>query len=1266
VLSKFNDIEGSKGSKSKAETPQRASIEEPNTLRSKDVIRLVDMLSEGEIYSIDQIYFDDTPILAANGAVTATGVYLDYRKGTTNQTYMPGVPSVQTEIGVGIELKSNQPIIRTIYENDIDVVYITISVPSLSYTNTTNGDIVGTSVSLYVELQAAGTSYVVAVPASKTVITGKTSSTYKVQYRVELKGANAAIPNSSAPYNIRVTRLTPDSNTTYLLNRTIWESFTKVIEHKLSYPGWAVAALTFDSALYGSSVPNRSYQVKGIKIKIPVNYDPFARTYSGSWNGTFKTDWSNNPAWVLYDLLSNNRYGLGNYINANEIDKYGLYSIAQYCDELVPNGKGGYEPRFVFNGIIQTEEDALKVLQMVASCFRGMVYWGADATSGIITCSQDRPADPIKLFTNANVVDGVFNYSSAPLEAQHSLAYVTWNDPEDRYNPAIEVVESPIFADIKIHRPLDVYAIGATSRGQAVRAGKWILDTELNQAEQVSFKTGLADADIRPGDIVKIADKDYADVRYGGRIKAINSAWVQLDDTIQMDYGRSYSIDIVLKDGTLINRGLNFNANETDTFYFSTSLSPLPAINASWIITSSDLSPRQFKIVSVKEEDDLTYSVSGIFHDPNKFARVEYGLNFTSPKFTTITSDVVPAPTNLQYSEYMTAFGALFRSNCLISWTAVKDSRVVKYQLEVKSPGADFRLFKETAGLNAVIEGTQDGTWAFRVRSVDAFNKFSQWTTIENVTLYSNNAPPEDVQGFKLNVLQDKAILSWNPVNSKNLSHYEIRFAPELVNPLWVRSSLEVEKVSKTTSISVPSKKGSYLIKAVTFPTEQNPQGVYSPNAVWVPNEIDWFNNLNYVDAYDESINFRGFHVATKVSGGNLELDGFNSSGRYYHERLIDLGANYVSRVSLQATEAGNLLTNNVDLWPDVDKIASVDGLTEGLWKTVHLMRGWNFHPAKNLGTPWGGSAGTNMFANYLNPASSSFSKVNVTTTTTSIVAPDDVSTAVTISETATTGQHTIYQSLNLTNNTKYIVGGFIRKDPSYTSFDSFQAGVASQLCNFSLDGLVSSPVPGHTNINNSAIFYVSNGFYMYFVDILYTGTTGFKTVTPFVFNNNDINAAQWPNYAGSTSRKCHIFGMFCAPYTGSLPAMVTDEIPIGGSGDIKGRVLQFITELYSYRSDVTPSIERLQLTVDMPDFIQSAANTISLGTGDTVVTFPTPFKSDRPVVIITPQSMQTGDYYTISAINAASFTVNFYNASNTRIVRTFDYYAKGYGQQVT
>ncbi|MDS9879469.1 phage tail protein, partial [Pseudomonas protegens] len=477
-------ITGSKGGESKP----RPSVEAPDSLQSTAYARILDLVSEGEIQGLvageRSVYLDETPLANADGTRNFSGVTLDARTGSQDQLHIPGFPAVESEIAVGVELKYGQPWVRAVQNLQLSAVRVRLSTPRLAQTNTSNGDTNGYTVQYKIEVSTDGGPYVQVLASA---FSGKTSTKYERSHRVDL-------PPASSNWQIRVTRLTPNSTSGAIADKTSIDAITEVIDAKLRYPGSAVVGLQFDASQF-QSIPTRSFDLRGRIIRVPSNYDPESRLYSGVWDGSFKTAWTDNPAWIFYDLLLHFRYGLGHLLNEAQVDRWELYRIGQYCDQLVPDGRGSQEPRFTCNLFLQTRSNALDVLQDLATTFRGMSYWAA----GSVMAIADIPEDPVYTYSNANVIDGKFGYFGSAKKTRYTVALVSWNDPADFYRQKVEYVDDQAGITRYGIQQTEITATGCTSQGQAQRIGKWALLTNRLETESVGFSVGLDGTLARPG-----------------------------------------------------------------------------------------------------------------------------------------------------------------------------------------------------------------------------------------------------------------------------------------------------------------------------------------------------------------------------------------------------------------------------------------------------------------------------------------------------------------------------------------------------------------------------------------------------------------------------------------------------------------------------------------------------------------------------------------------------------------------------------------------
>ncbi|MGI0119679.1 host specificity protein J [Zooshikella sp. RANM57] len=952
-------IHGEKGGKRKQPTAY-VPKEAPNTLQSRNTARIIDLISEGEIEGLvngaQSIYLDDTPLQNSDGSNNFAGIHFEERTGTPNQKHIPGIPAVEHEVAVGTEIKHNTPVVRTITNADADAVRVKIRLPALT-AQASNGDLNGTSVELYIDVKSANTDHFVSV--KRCVISGKTTSNYERSYRVEL-------PATVGPWEIRVRRITPDSQKVKVRNQTYFASYTVLTDAKLIYPDSALIGLVLNAEEFGSKIPKRSYDVKGIRIKLPTNYNPETREYKGLWNGTFRLAWSNNPAWILYDLLTNERYGLGDKILSDAIDKWGLYAIAQYCDELVSDGYGGTEPRFTLNVVINSQKDAYEVVNVVASAFRGMIYW----SSGAIVAVQDKPADPVKLVNASNVINGEFHYSGTSLKARHSVALVTWNDPKDGYKSAIEVVEDT--EQIKKYgwNQTDVAAFGCTSRGQAHRLGRWLLDSEKNETETVTYKASFDHADVRPGDIIAVADSSYAGVRFGGRIASVVDTRVTLDHAIKLKRSEHYQLSVVLPSGEIETREVENNSEiESAVITINEAFTDTPQPAAMWVLTASDVKPRLFRVVSVSESDKHIFEITALLHDPKKFERVEQGIYLEEDSYQDIINGPLPAVSGVSIYEYLYRSGAAVLAAATLSWEPSTDPRVKLYDVQIKKPDdIDYSNLATTSAPTVDIQNTTEGEYSFRVRAIDLFGLAGPWVTITS-SLLALSAPPSDVEGFAIRVTGSNTQLTWDAVPDLDLSHYHIKFTPAHEGASW-NDGVDLAVNATGTTLSVPAMVGTYMIKAIDF------RGIESINEALINSSITSIEGFNVVENIVESPLFLGdknecvitqnklqsgakdnlsdWRSLAEISSLTYGHNGVVPESIYTISKTLDLGDIYTSRVTAKLRAQGAKITSVMASWLTLAQLSNnlLESTTSD-WGVRMQIRTTKDDPAANVWGNW-------------------------------------------------------------------------------------------------------------------------------------------------------------------------------------------------------------------------------------------------------------------------------------------------------------------------
>jgi predicted phage tail protein len=920
-----------KGSASGGGTPSEA----PDSLRSRQYGRVIDLVSEGEIVGLvdglASIYLDDTPVRSGDGTINFKGVAFAAVPGTQSQSYLPGFAAIEAEQAVSAEVKLATPVTRSISNVNADAVRVTVSVPQLEVQDPTTANVTGTNVIVAIDVQTGGggwvaqrislieeafdlsvasdqvvgnlpstnislsvkavfspqfhdpmitwhpgaVSYTVQYravgagswitlenvtlvipdgawifnestpvtaevvrthavtglaedeyemrvtaityggddPCTLTVtggtivtrpwwdrISGKASAKYQRAYRIELPG--------DGPWDIRVRRLTADSTSQLLRNATWWDSYTEIIDAKLTYPNSALIAMTVDAEQF-RAIPRRGYDIKGLKVRIPSNYDPLARTYSGAWDGTFQVAWTDNPAWCFYDLLTNERYGLGAFLDEAQIDKWGLYSIAQYCDEGVANGYGATEPRFTCNLYLQTREEAYRVVNSMASIFRGMVYWSA----GAVVAAQDAPQVVADIFAPAKVIGGQFHYQGSAAKARHTVALVAWNDPSDRYRQKIEYVEDA--AGIARYGVIqtELLAVGCTSRGQAHRLGRWLLYSERMEIETVTFRAGLEGLVVGPGDVIQTTDPIRAGRRMGGRLAAATVSSVTLDSAVTIEAGKTYTLWAVLPDGTVESRVATAAPGDRTVLAVAPDFSAVPQAWAVWVLAANDLQPESWRVVSVAEVDDTQAEIVALAYRPDKYAAVEANL-VLEPLAVSDLGSRPDAPTALVMAEslYLAAVSVV-GVKASLSW----QGNAVRYAVQWRLADQNWNKI-ETVEQFADLQPMAEGLHEFRVWSINALGLRSATPATLSAEIFGKVLLPADVAGFSVVKSAGFGLASWVLASDLDVrvgGRIVVRHSPLTTGATWENGVIVEEFDGNAVSGIVPLMTGTYLAKAL-------------------------------------------------------------------------------------------------------------------------------------------------------------------------------------------------------------------------------------------------------------------------------------------------------------------------------------------------------------------------------------------------------------------------------------------------------------------
>jgi len=756
------------GSKGGAAKP-RPSVEAPDSLQSTAYARILDLVSEGEIVGLknhtQSVFLDETPLANDDGSLNFNGVTLDVRTGSQDQAHIPGFPAVENETAAAVELRSDQPWTKAFTNLQLSAVRIRLAVSRLAQTNTGNGDTNGYTVKYAIDLSTDGGAFVEVLASA---FSGKTTTKYERSHRIDL-------PLAKSGWTVRVRRLTPNSTSGAIADATSVESSTEVIDAKLRYPGSAIIGLQFDASQF-QSIPSRSFELLGRIIRVPSNYDPQSRVYSGVWDGTFKSAWTDNPAWIYYDLLLHPRYGLGHLLNAGQVDKWELYRIGQYCDQPVPDGKGGTEPRFTCNLYLSARADALKVLQDLATTFRGMSYWGA----GSVMAVADMPEDPVYTYSNGNVIDGKFVYGGSAKKTRFSVALVSWNDPADFYRQKVEYVDDPDGIARYGVQQTEISATGCTSQAQAQRIGKWALLTNRLETESVTFAVGLDGTLARPGQIIRVADNDRAGRRIGGRLRDATLDTLTLDAQVTATAGDT--ITLVMPTGKAVSRSIKSVDISADVqrVLLAQPLSELPPAQSMWAIDSPTLAAQQFRVMSIAEDftdNEIKYSITAVKHVPSKFGAIDNGSRIERPPITVIPPGVQAPPgsvtvSNNHFIDQGSAVGVM-----TIEWT--RPANAIAYEVHWRKNDSEWVFAGRTGGTSMEVRGIYAGRYVAKVRAINALDIGSIYATSVETQLSGKTTPPPSVTMLKAESLLFGIGLKWEfPVGAEDTQRTEIWYGP--------------------------------------------------------------------------------------------------------------------------------------------------------------------------------------------------------------------------------------------------------------------------------------------------------------------------------------------------------------------------------------------------------------------------------------------------------------------------------------------------------
>ncbi|EPY4251387.1 phage tail tip fiber protein [Klebsiella pneumoniae] len=719
-------IAGAGGKKSSGSS--RTPVEADDTVNSRAMASILDLLGEGVVGGLingaKSIFVDGVALQNEDGSFNYSGVTWDFRDGSQDQSPMPGFDFVETPKAVNTQLKTTNAVTVAIDNDDADRVRVIMKFPSLRSIDKKTGDTNGTSVQFKFQLANGNGSFydVIATgeSSSDVTLTAKKTGVYYRSYEIQL-------PKPGRAYKVRVLRLSADSNDQYLFNDTWVDSIGEIVDTPMNYPNSVLVGLKVNSEQFGSSMPSRSYLIRGLKIRVPSNYDENTNTYNGVWDGTFKLLSSSNPAWILFDLLTNARYGLGKFVSESMIDLGQLYQIGRYCDEEVDDGFGGKEKRFAINTQITSRQDAYRLIQDIAGAFRGMVFWAG----GMVNIMQDSPSDPVMLFTNANVKDGLFTYKGSARKDRPSVALITYNNKQDGYKQNVEYVEDQEAMARYGERKTEAVAFGCTSRGQAHRVGLWLLYTARMESDMITFTAGLDASFLMPGETVLIQNKYRAGKRNSGRIVSFTKNSITLDAPVSLKKSGSF-IRIINQEGKIVERDINETGDNITKVTFKTALATAdqPVANGVWTITEPDLVPMRARVVAIAQgETPGSFDITVVQNNASKYQAIDNGAALV-PENTTVLDPTYSKPSNLVISEgtYLSSPGNL-SVKLMLAWEGKSPEYWVSWRRSDEGNVSNWQSARATEEQYEIVNVAENGRYDFQLYSVSFGGKKSEIIT---------------------------------------------------------------------------------------------------------------------------------------------------------------------------------------------------------------------------------------------------------------------------------------------------------------------------------------------------------------------------------------------------------------------------------------------------------------------------------------------------------------------------------------------------------
>jgi predicted phage tail protein len=782
------EIFGAKGGSDKPKTPTEA----PDSLRSVAMAKILIAMGEGEFAgnpTAQDIYLDNTPLQDPQGNMNFPNVKWEYRNGSVEQDYIQGIPSIENETALGIELRSGTPYVRAISNTELSAVRLRLAWPALQSVDS-SGNTNGYRIEYKVELATDGGAY---QQVLSEAVDGKTTSTYERTRRIDL-------PTATSGWLMRVTRITPNQNNNKIADTMQIAGFTEVIDAKLRYPNTALLYIEFSSEQF-RNIPAVTVETELKKMSVPSNYNPETRSYAGIWDGTFKQAWTDNAAWMTYDITTSDRFGLGRRIKPWMVDKWELYRIAQYCDQLVSDGKGGQEPRFICNLNLQGKADAWSLLRDISAIYRGMTYWAQGQLFSL--SDMPRATDFDFAYTRANVIDGKFTYSSASERTRYSRALISYDNPANNYDTDVTSVTDPKLQRRYGDNPLEISAIGCTRESEAQRRGKWALLTN-SKDRGITFKVGLDGRIPLPGYVIPVADELLAGRAIGGRISTVSGRTITLDRDTQAKAGDRLILN--LPNGKCEGRTVQAVAGRAVTV--TVAYSAVPESELVWALDADDLAVPLYRVTSVSRPEPGVFEISAIQYDPSKFAHIDTGARLEERPISVIPITVVPAPASVTLTSTSVISQGIAVATMSITWPAVAGA--VGYDVEWRKDSGNWIKLPRTGMTSVDVVGIYAGAYVARVRAVSAFDISSVWRNSILTELKGKEGLPPALSYLTATPLLFGIYLKWGfPAGAEDSQRTEI----------WYGSTTSLEAATKLTDLAYPQSDFSMLGLAagVTF-----------------------------------------------------------------------------------------------------------------------------------------------------------------------------------------------------------------------------------------------------------------------------------------------------------------------------------------------------------------------------------------------------------------------------------------------------------------